>query len=37
MGDPKTAMLSDFSHNLMIEKPGKFASSQDIVVTSQAN
>ena len=36
-GDPEIATLSDFSHNLMIEKPGKFASSQDIVVTSQAN
>ncbi len=36
-GDPEIATLSDFTHNLMIEKPGKFASSQDIVVTSQAN
>ena len=35
--DPEIATLSDFSHKLMIEKPGKFASSQDIVVTSQAN
>ena len=35
--EPKVATLSDFSHNLMIEKPGKFASSQDIIVTSQAN
>jgi len=36
-GNPEIATLSDFTHNLMIEKPGKFASSQDIVVTSQAN
>ena len=37
VSDPKIATLSDFSHNLMIEKPWKFASSQDIVVTAQAN
>ena len=34
---PEVAILSDFSHNLTIEKPWKFASSQDIVVTAQAN
>lgn len=34
---PEVAILSDFSHNLMIEKPWKFASSQDILVTAQAN
>jgi len=34
---PEVATLSEFTHQLMIEKPGKFASSQDIVVTAQAN
>ena len=35
--DPEIASLSDVFQQLTLEKPGKFASTQDIVVTSQAN
>ena len=35
--DPEIASLSDVFQQLILEKPGKFASTQDIVVTSQAN
>ena len=34
---PQTKTLAEFSHQLMLEKPGKIASTQDILVTAQAN
>ncbi len=33
----QTKLFSEFSHQLMLEKPGKIASTQDILVTAQAN
>ena len=35
--DPEITTVSDVFQQLTLEKPGKFASTQDIVVTAQAN
>lgn len=34
---PQTKTLADVTHQLMLEKPGKIVSTQDILVTAQAN
>lgn len=34
---PQTKTVAEFTHQLMLEKPGKIASTQDILVTAQAN
>lgn len=36
-GMVQTKLFSEFSHQLSLEKPGKIASTQDILVTAQAN